>query len=43
MDSNRTVIIASGSFGALAVFFVILLTVVGVTVCIKKGICTYVL
>ena len=43
MDSNKTVIIAIGSFGSLAVFLVILLTVVGATVCIKKGICTYVL
>ena len=43
MDSNRTVLIASGSFGALAVFLMILLTVVGATVCIKKGICIYIL
>ena len=34
---NKTVIIAGGSFGALVVFL-IMLTVVGATICIKKGI-----
>ena len=38
LDTDRTALIAGGSFGALVVFLMILLITIGAVIFIKKGI-----